>query len=235
MKKYAASSLNLFRQIGNDYMLAVLFLVPIVTGFLLKFFVPYVLRIVSNYTEVPDYIVLLLDMLYLLITPWMFCFAFALIFLEEIDNQLARYFMVTPLGKKGYLFSRVGIPAIAALVFTPIFLGIFHSSGLNWIHVLLLSIFSALLGMILVLIIVAFSANKLEGMAVTKIASLTLLGILPPFLLQGDRQCFFFLLPAYWLGKYVVESRLSALITGVLLALLWILFLARRILSRLAQ
>jgi len=103
-----------------------------------------------------------------MITPIMYCFSFAMILLEEIDDKVARYFMIMPPGKSGYLLSRVGLPAVISLLFTPLLLLFFHISSMNTSALLSVSLLGATMAFIVALIIVSLSTNKLEGMAATK-------------------------------------------------------------------
>ena len=57
--------------------------------------------------------------------PVLLCFAFAMITLEEIDDKVSRYFSITPLGKAGYLFTRLGVPSIISAVIAFIVLLLF--------------------------------------------------------------------------------------------------------------
>lgn len=111
----------------------------------------------------------------------MFCYAAAMVILEEVDDHIAGYLFVTVLGKEGYLLARLGIPAAAAFVFTVILLPFFrlHGSGIS--SIVCLAAGGALQGLILALLIAALSANKLEGMAVTKLSSLTVMGAAVPY------------------------------------------------------
>ena len=73
----------------------------------------------------------LIDIGYSLLAPAMFCFVSAMVVLEERDEGLASYSAITPLGKKGYLLSRLGIPAVCATVLTGLLLLPFSVSRLQ--------------------------------------------------------------------------------------------------------
>ena len=85
----------------------------------------------------------LIDVIFAMLSPAMFCFAAAMVVLEETDEKTAAYLFVTPLERRGYLAARLGIPAAVLL---------FAAGG-------------TLQGVIAALLILAFSSNKLEGMA----------------------------------------------------------------------
>lgn len=231
MRKYYTSSIQLFRQIGSDYMMAATFFVPLIVGSLIRFGVPALENALIVHFQTGQILSLyypVFDLFLSMITPIMFCFSFAMIMLEEIDDKVARYFMITPLGKGGYLFSRVGLPAIISLLFTPVLLGVFHISNMSIVILLAVSLLGSVLGTIISLIIVSLSTNKLEGMAVTKISALLTLGILPPFFIKGNAEYLFGVLPSYWLSKVILEKGILSFAIGLLVSCVWIVLLARK-------
>lgn len=72
------------------------------------------------------------------------------------------------------------LPALAAFAVTAMLLPAFHLSPLSAGAVLCLSLAGVLQGTVIALLVVTLSANKLEGMAVTKLSSLILLGAFVP-------------------------------------------------------
>lgn len=231
MKKYRASAVQLLRQIGSDYMLLAAFFVPLLLGALVRFGVPVLEGALTAYFSTAELLTPyypLFDLLLCMIAPIMFCFSFAMVLLEEIDDKVARYFMVTPLGKGGYLVSRVGLPAGISLVFTPLLLLVFHISPLAPGTILALSLLGCLMGIIVSLVIIALSANKLEGMAATKLASMLMLGASVPYFIQTDAGKLFMLLPSYWLGQYALAPSLLTLCGGLGVCGIWIVMLAGR-------
>lgn len=60
-----------------------------------------------------------------------------------------------------------------------------------------LSVLGAVQAIMVALMIITLSANKLEGMAVTKLAALTLLGIPAPFLIDSYCQFAVGFLPSF--------------------------------------
>ena len=75
----------------------------------------------------------------------------------------------------------------------------------------------ALQGIVVALMIVAFAANKLEGMAAAKLSSLLMLGAAAPFFL-----------PSFWMGKAILEERMAQLLPCFATAAGWIAMLLRR-------
>lgn len=231
MKKYYTSSIQLFRQIGSDYMLIAVFFVPLIVGCLIRFGVPALENALTGYFQTGQILTTyypLFDLFLSMIAPIMFCFSFAMIMLEEIDDKVARYFIITPLGKGGYLFSRVGLPAVISLLFTPVLLWVFRISDMSVLTLLTISLLGSMLGTIVSLMIVSLSTNKLEGMAATKMSALLTLGILPPFFIKGNVEYLFGILPSYWLSKVILEQGILPFAIGLLVSGVWIVLLARK-------
>ena len=96
--------------------------------------------------------------------PVLLCFAFAMITLEEIDDKVSRYFSITPLGKAGYLFTRLVVPAIISAVIAFIVLLLFSLEKLPTRMMIGLALLGSVQAIIVSLMIITLSGNKLEGM-----------------------------------------------------------------------
>lgn len=143
--------------------------------------------------------------------------------LEERDDHIDRYLSVTVLGRNGYSISRTILPALAAFTVTVILLPVFHLSPLSAAAILLLSLAGALQGVIIGLLIVRISSNKLEGMAVTKLSSLMMLGAVTPYFVPAPFSFGFSFLPSFWMGKVVMEGSLLDLLLSIAVAGLYLL------------
>ena len=102
------------RQITRDNMLWAVCLAPFITALLFRFGIPYAESLLCAYFQrqriLADYY-LLFD-LWLCLTPsYMLCFASAMVMLTERDENMAGYMAVTPVGKTGYVLSRLIFPA----------------------------------------------------------------------------------------------------------------------------
>lgn len=170
----------------------------------------------------------LVDILYAMLSPAMFCFVSAMVSLEEADEKTAAYLFVTPLGKGGYLAARFWIPSGAAFLMTVALLPIFKLTSLSPVEVILLGAGGTLQGVILSLLIVTFSSNKLEGMAVSKLSSLMLFGATGPFFLEAPVQYALSPLPSFWIGKAIFDGRPSCMLPAFALSAFWIALLLRR-------
>lgn len=84
------------------------------------------------------------------------------------------------------------------------------------------------------LMIITLSGNKLEGMAVTKLSALTLLGIPVPFFIDSYYQFAVGFLPSFWVAKAVQNEAVLYFPIALVVALIWYYFLIKRLFRKLA-
>lgn len=231
MKRVLSSTMQIFKQIKSDPMMFAACFTPFVMGALIKFGIPFLERITdfSLQTYYPIF-----DLLLSIMAPVLLCFAFAMITLEEIDDKVSRYFSITPLGKSGYLFTRLGVPSIISAVIAFIVLLLFSLEKLSIGMTICLALLGSVQAIIVSLMIITLSSNKLEGMAVTKLAALTLLGIPAPFFIDSYYQFSVGFLPSFWVAKAMQNEAVLYFSIGLMVALVWYYFLTKRLFRKLA-
>lgn len=231
MKRILSSTLQVFKQIKSDPMMFAACFTPFVMGALIKFGIPFLERI-TDFSLQAYYPIF--DLLLSIMAPVLLCFAFAMITLEEIDDKVSRYFLITPLGKSGYLFTRLGVPSIISAVIAFIVLLLFSLEKLSIGMTICLALLGSVQAIIVSLMIITLSSNKLEGMAVTKLAALTLLGIPAPFFIDSYYQFSVGFLPSFWVAKALQNEAVLYFSIGLMVALVWYYFLTKRLFRKLA-
>lgn len=233
MKALFSSFSQFVKQISKDSMLIMVCFAPILCGLLFKFGIPALNELLIQYFNFSfkDNFVML-DIFLAVLTPYMFCFISAMIILTEVDDKISNYLCVTPLGKGGYLISRLAFPATVSAVVSFVLLLFFSLTQISIIMNVLLSILSALFGIIASMIIVTLAKNKVEGMALAKLTGMMMLGVLVPFYITGLGQYLAFFLPSFWFAKLVVEQNYIFAIPAMLSSLIWILLLTRKFLIK---
>lgn len=231
MKRVLSSTMQIFKQIKSDPMMFAACFTPFVMGALIKFGIPFLERITDF--SLQEYYPIF-DLLFSIMAPVLLCFAFAMITLEEIDDKVSRYFSITPLGKSGYLFTRLGVPSIISAVIAFIVLLLFSLEKLSIGMTICLALLGSVQAIIVSLMIITLSSNKLEGMAVTKLAALTLLGIPAPFFIDSYYQFLVGFLPSFWVAKALQNEEVLYFSIGLVVALVWYYFLAKRLFRKLA-
>lgn len=237
MKAICFSFMQMLLFVRRDRMLFVACFAPILAGLFFKFAIPVIEKMAVDLigvTAVFSPYDGLFDLFFSMLTPMMFCFTAAMVILEEHDNSIEQYLFVTTLGRKGYLISRIGIPAIIALIATLILLPIFKLSALSTIGIVFFSIMGALQGVTIALLIVTLSTNKLEGMAVTKVSTLTILGAFVPYFVPHPIQYALSFLPSFWVGKTMIDNKPIDTLMALLLAFVWIFLLMKKYLKKIA-
>ncbi len=218
-------------QMSHDSILLVICLLPIITGIIFKFSVPIGEKMLCDYfakAAILSSYYLLFDIFLAVVTPYMFCFASAMVILEEKDTNITNYLSVTPVGKSGYLLSRLGFPAAISAVFSVIMLLFFSLTDIGLFEMVALSILTAPIGIIISLLIVSLSANKVEGMAIAKLGGLIILGVAIPFFITDARQYLGAFLPSFWAAKVIIDFSTSNLLISIVVIAVWICLLSKK-------
>ena len=115
------------RNIFSDGMLSAIICIPLILAAIYRFVFPL---IVQHYPMLKDFSLYypILDLFLAIMCPYMICFASALVVLDETDMKINRYITITPLGKKGYLISRLLIPVL----FVKNVVQDLTSAGIDW-------------------------------------------------------------------------------------------------------
>jgi fluoroquinolone transport system permease protein len=231
LKSLLQSFKQLLGQISKDAMLFLACIAPVLCGMLFHFGIPIIERQMISYFKVSGILTpyyLLFDLILAVITPLMLCFVSAMVMLGEIDDNITNYLVVTPLGKNGYFLSRLGFPMVIAYTLTIVILSIFSLTRPSFVTIIIVSFLASLLGMIVSMLVVSVSTNKVEGMALTKLSGLFLIGLPVPFFVAGNVQYILFFLPAFWISKYAIVHNGLYFLFGLLTSICWMMLLYRR-------
>jgi fluoroquinolone transport system permease protein len=135
---------------------------------------------------------------------------------------------ITPLGTSGYLNSRIGISALIGFVITVVVVKIFSLTSISFFTIFGISLLSSMLGIIMGMLVVSLSTNKVEGMAITKLASLTFVGLFPSFFMKDNLQYVIGILPTFWISKFAIEENIIFLVIGIVVSGIWIILLSHK-------
>lgn len=225
MRAVGLSFFHMLKLILQDRMLLAVGLAPLLSGIAIRYAVPLVedslVRLTGTEAVLPPYYALF-DLFFACLTPAMFCFIAAMVMLKERDDHIDRYLSATALGRNGYFISRIVLPATSAFGVTAILLPMFHLTLLTAGETLSLSVTGTLQGIIIGLLVVTISSNKLEGMAVAKLSSLMMLGAVIPYFVPAPFSFGFSFLPSFWMGHAMAERSLLSLLPSIAAARVWI-------------
>lgn len=225
MKAVNKMFLYMVKQITQEMMMIMLAIAPVLTGLFFRIGIPlleeHILRhygleqIIIPYYEIFSW---LLSML----TGMLFAFVGGLVVLGEIDDNVAKYIMITPAGIRGYLCSRIIIPAIISAVVALICVPIFSLVDIGFVKLIIMVLTTMLSGIITTLLVVAMSSNKVEGMAIGKISGLFGVMYFVPLLVTGTIRYVFCLFPMFWIGEWSVYGGGEKLIIAFCEFPIWI-------------
>jgi len=222
-------------QIAKDAMLFLSCLAPVLYGLFMKFGIPAAEKFLTGYYSREEVLVpyfLIFDLFLVVLTPMMFSFASSMVILGEIDDGITKYMSVTPLGRGGYLISRLILPLTLSFVVSIIVMNVFSLDIISFEMIILLSFLSSVLGFITTMMVVSLSANKVEGMAITKMSGISMIGIILPFFVLTRIQYLAIMLPSFWMAKFALEGKITYLILCVMVSAGWILLLLRKFMRK---
>ena len=219
-------SLRMFvREIQGDKMLYLLCFLPLVIAAVFRFGIPFLegqLRTAFDAASVIADYYLLFDLFLAVFAPYFLVFISAMVMLSEIDGHVAVYLAVTPIRRTGYLVSRLVYPALISVLVSALLLSLCALTPWTLWGILLISLLAALLCIPVAMLIVVFAHNRVEGMALAKLAGLVLFGLPVPFFLTNGWQYLFAFLPSFWVAKLFHDTAWWAVIPAVLTSLAWI-------------
>lgn len=224
------------RQIWGDSMLAAVVIAPVLIGVFFRFGIPaaedWLCARSGRQTVLAEYY-LLFDLFLNLMTPYMFCFASAVVMLTERDENLASYLAVTPVGKSGYVASRLLVPAGISCFASAAITVWFGLTPWRAGPLALLCLLTSLSSVIIALLIVTAARNRVEGMAMGKLSGVMLAGLAVPFFVTFRVQYCFGVLPSFWIAKIYQARDILFAMPALACALLWLWVLSRRFAKKL--
>lgn len=231
MKPQIKSFGMFIRQISKDSMLLVVLIAPILAAFFFRFGIPIIERLLTVYLQettilAPYY--LLFDLLLSMLTPYMFCFASAMVMLTEYDENMTNYLAVTPIGKKGYIISRLVFPSAISFLGSVLLLLYFSLTVWSLTMIVLTCLSTSLASIAVALLVFSISHNRVEGMAMAKLAGLMMLGLPVPFFVSSSVQYLSAFLPSFWIAKLALEQNVLYFIPALVTSLVWIWLLYRK-------
>ena len=215
-------------------MLLVLLPAPFLVGFIFKFAVPFINDILEarlGFSLSPWYG--LVDSMLICLTPVFVAMISAFLILEERDEGISAFYQITPKEGYSYLFARIGIPMIWAFISTIIAAVFFNISELSLDTIIFSAVTSNLTGICLAMMVISIAGNRVEGLAVSKLMSISFLGLAFVWFVPVPYCYLSAFLPSFWIGRLILNGASPvSVILGVLSCLLWIAAFTRRFLRR---
>ncbi len=146
-----------------------------------------------------------------LIPGMLFAMIYGFIILDEHDEDVIDFISITPLRKAGYLTYKLIMPMLLSGSF---FLFVIYATSLiqlNLIHGIGIAIMVAIEAAIGTLFLVAFSENKVEGLAFSKVLGIMYLAIPLVFFWNSSWHWISVFLPPFWIAKAFIHSQASSI------------------------
>lgn len=174
----------------------------------LLFFLPAIEPLIANRFHFDLFPYRLLVVCFLSMIPSMlFGMIYGFIILDERDEDIIEFISITPLGQDGYLNYKLQMPAMLSAGF---FLLLIYGTDLveiNPLHTILLSALVAIEAAIGTLFLVAFSENKVEGLAFSKLMGILYIAVPMVFLWNSPWHWITAPLPPFWIAKAMIHSQ----------------------------
>jgi fluoroquinolone transport system permease protein len=218
-------------QLRRDGMLVLLLCAPVIALPLIGWGVPQLNWLLGKQWGLVDLLLpyyTLFDVLMVLLVPYLVGFAAVLAMLDEYDENITKHLLISPLGYKGYLITRLLLPALLAMVASLVGLNCFALSAWSFVDMVILSFMAALLCLPVNMVVFILAHNKVEGLVLAKVAGLMLLGLPLPFFANDYWFLLAAPLPSLWLGYYAHQPGLGPLLLMLLTSVFWMMLLYRR-------
>ena len=228
MKAVNRMFIYMVKQITQEMMMLMLAIAPVLVGVFFRLGIPFLENtVLKNYgferMLVPYYEIF--SWLLAMLTGMLFAFAGGLVVLGEIDDNVAKYIMITPVGMRGYLSSRIIIPALISGALTLILVPFFSLVHIGLSRLMVMALSTMLSGIVTTLLVVAISSNKVEGMAVGKLSGFFGMVLFVPYVVTGTIQYVFCLFPMFWIGKWSLSGGWEKLMIALIEFMVWIYIL----------
>ena len=231
MRAVGKMFIYMVKQITQEMMMVMLAIAPILMGILFKLGIPFLENNILAHYGIENVIVPYYEIfswLLAMLTGMLFAFAGGLVVLGEIDENVAKYIIVTPVGMRGYLGSRIIIPALISGVTALICVPVFSFVHISLVKLIVMVMSTMLSGIVTALLVVAISSNKVEGMAIGKISGLFGATFFVPVAVSGSIKYVFSIFPMFWIGEWSKSGGVVNLVIAFAEFMVWIYIMFRR-------
>lgn len=236
MKTYVNAFKQFIKGLWNEWILCVSLFVPLLSGVVVYFAVPYLEKLLCSYFKTDSIIkpyYPLIELILICMPIIMLVFISVMVVLDELDNGTARYLCVTPLGKKGYIMTRFMIISVVSMIYAFIINFVFPLAPFSAGRCIVFCVLFAMSGFLMGLLITEKSRNKVEGMALVKIVSIIFLITLSvPYFMTSKAQFVLSFFPPFWIGRAACDFSLLNVGAGIVIAVIWYMVLIRKFLKK---
>jgi fluoroquinolone transport system permease protein len=228
----------LWIQIRQDGMMTMVLIAPLLAGLFFRFGIPALESMLcaqfdAAYILSPYYP--MMDLFLGAITSYMVAFVVVLAMLDEFDANLVQHFVITPLQRRGYLMSRLGLAMLVSWMGSICLMQCLSLTPWTIWRTAIVTLLLTLMSLLFALIVFSFSNNKVEGMAIAKFSGLLMLGLVIPFLVSESNRVWFYWLPSYSIAMFALQGNISWLLLASGVCGVWIWILSRKFMKKLSR
>ena len=225
----------LARQIKNDKISIVMVGFPVFAAIGFYFLVPVISEGLINKYGLQWDLHPYYSMFDAIIVAFSFCtpgFAVTMIMLSELDDKVVSSLCASPLGRNGYLFSRLGLPILISTILAIILCFSLNLAKLSIPIRMALILVSLIACLLPNMVVIAFGKNKVEGVALFKMSFFTTFSIIIPFFVDNWIQWLFSFLPSFWIAKMIKDTNFLFAFPAISTTIIWILPLWKKIIKK---
>lgn len=214
---------NYFTFIGNDLKiifrdktLMIMFFLPVILILVCRILVPFIAAYIPGMNN--HYWIILAGFCILSgSTP---AFLTAFLMLDEKDENLIPVLKVTPLPYSKLITYRISFLMVASLFFAIIFLLLNGLANYGILRIITTSILVSFVPAILLMLIIPFAKNKIEGVTLFKGVNSVLFIPIIAFFVAPEWKAVFGVIPFYWVYEVLRTNNADKIITSFLIGLL---------------
>jgi fluoroquinolone transport system permease protein len=201
MKKYHTLFISDLRHAGLDPVLMVGIFAPLALLVVSRFGFPMIADWLTNGYAFDLYEYSSFTAIFLVITfPILIGMMTGLLMLDERDENVISYYAVTPLMRRGYMVYRLALPSGLCTLLSSLYLIASGLSSIQLEHIYILLLL-AIEAPCFALFLASFAANKVEGLALSKIGGLFIAGPIIAYFVPIPWQIIGAWIPTYWPAK----------------------------------
>lgn len=187
-----------WRNIRRDSLLQFVLIYPFVLGLIMRWLIPFVTDALAERHDLTQYNDLMTGFFGLLIVPALIGIAIGFLLLDEKDDRTLTALQVTPLSPGAYLVYRLALPVVVSMLSVLIVIPIMNIVPVRVYSLLPMALIAALEAPIFALLLATFANNKVQGLALMKAASLTMVVPFVSWFVPQPWQWFMGIMPTFW-------------------------------------
>jgi fluoroquinolone transport system permease protein len=187
-----------WRNIRRDSFLQFILVYPFILGILLRWLIPFVTDAFADRHDLTQYNDLMAAFFGLLIVPALVGVAIGFLLLDEKDDRTLTALQVTPLSPGAYLVYRLALPTVVSLISVIIVIPIMDIVAVSVYRLIPMALAAALEAPIFALLLATFANNKVQGLALMKATSITLIIPFVSWFVPEPWQWLLGFMPTFW-------------------------------------